>query len=280
MSLNSFKLVFLYFAVTLNKDFVLYLYLYLKRNDHTYGKTHKVLHNFNIDGNIIECTDYAKLLGVTFDWQLKFDKHVDDICVKASKQINALSRLSKKLDLDAKMVIFKSFTLSNFIYCPLVWMFCGKANIDKIEHLQYRALKFVFNEYDETYENLLSRCNLKSILAGRIHRLAIEVFKCVHKKSPPYVNNMFEVNETVYNLRDPYPLKQEKFKTITYGYRSFHYMGSKLWNMLPNEIKSETDIGHFKNLLTMWEGQMVLNLCMLMYLIFFFNFFSLYHQCI
>ena len=32
-----------------------------------------------------------KLLGITFDFKLKFNKHVEDICQKASPKLNAMS---------------------------------------------------------------------------------------------------------------------------------------------------------------------------------------------
>ena len=44
-------------------------------------------------------TDDVKLLGVKFDSNLNFDLHVKNICLKASRQANALERISKHLSL-------------------------------------------------------------------------------------------------------------------------------------------------------------------------------------
>ena len=35
-----------------------------------------------------------KLLGITFDCKLKFNKHIQDICQKASQKLNTLARLA------------------------------------------------------------------------------------------------------------------------------------------------------------------------------------------
>ena len=35
-----------------------------------------------------------KLLGISFDCKLKFNKHIEDICQKASQKLNALARLA------------------------------------------------------------------------------------------------------------------------------------------------------------------------------------------
>ena len=64
-----------------------------------------------------------KVLGVTLDNRLKFDKHGSILCMKASKQINALKRISKYLDENCRILIFKSFISSKFNYCPVSWIF-------------------------------------------------------------------------------------------------------------------------------------------------------------
>ena len=220
----------------------------------TFGKTCKLVQSFKIEDAQIECSETVKLLGITFDTQLKFQKHVDNICEKASRQINMLLRLSRRLESPSKKVIYDSFITANFSYCPLVWMMCGKVNSDKIEHLQYRALKFVYNEYDVSYSDLMERASVSSLLIGRMRRLAIEVFKCVHRLSPKYVCEMFEIHNVNYDFRDPFPLKQRAYKTITHGRRTFSYMGSKLWNDLPNDVKSITSLEEFKDTMRKWDG--------------------------
>ena len=84
-----------------------------------------------LDGTEIKCEDSVKLLGVTLDYMLNFDKHISNICKKAARQINVLLRLSKYLSTETKILIYKSFIRSNFNYCPLVWHFCSKIVLTK-----------------------------------------------------------------------------------------------------------------------------------------------------
>ena len=44
----------------------------------------------------------AKLLGITIDNDLKFDRHVSDICLKANRKLSALIRMSNFLTLDKR----------------------------------------------------------------------------------------------------------------------------------------------------------------------------------
>jgi hypothetical protein len=40
---------------------------------------------------------------------------------------------------------------------PLVWHFCGEGNTKKLEKIQERALRFIYNDSDSSYENLLEK---------------------------------------------------------------------------------------------------------------------------
>jgi hypothetical protein len=57
---------------------------------------HKIV--FELKGNRIECENDVELLGVIMDYELKFDKHISDICKNASRQLNVLKRIGKYLN--------------------------------------------------------------------------------------------------------------------------------------------------------------------------------------
>jgi len=66
----------------------------------------------------------AKRLGVSIDDKLKFDIHVNDICNKPSRQINALITIRRFLSVDDRLKIYQSFIIAKFNFCPLVWHIC------------------------------------------------------------------------------------------------------------------------------------------------------------
>jgi retron-type reverse transcriptase len=74
----------------------------------------------------INSCDDVKLLGVTLDSKLDFNKHISGICRKSAWQLCALRRLSKYLSSEAKMYIFRSYIASNLDYCKIIWHFCSK----------------------------------------------------------------------------------------------------------------------------------------------------------
>lgn len=126
-------------------------------------KTNKAARSFHIGTNEILCEDEVKLLGVNLDFQLNFDSKVTNLCKKAAKQLNISHRLSKFLNESTRLLIFKTFITSNFNYCPLIWHFCSKTNTEKIEKIQFRALRIVFNEFTSSCETLLNKVNLNTL---------------------------------------------------------------------------------------------------------------------
>ena len=54
-------------------------------------------------------------------------------------------------------------------------------------------------------------------------------------------------------MRDPAKLVQPKRNWTTFGLRSFTYLGSKLWNDLPNDFK-DADLALFRDRLRQWDG--------------------------
>ena len=217
-------------------------------------ETNKHITSFNIDNTNIPCEPHVKLLGITIDSNLSFDKHVSNICKKAARQINVLSRLCSNLNLDTRILIYKSFILSNFNYCPLVWHFCSKKLTYKLERLQYRALKIVFNDYKSDYDTLLDRIKMPSLHINRIKQLAIEIFKCLHNISPTYIQELINVKSPKYSFRNTNTLEIPIVNTTTYGKKSFRFEAPKIWNSLPNAIRCTTDYKEFQKLIKLWSN--------------------------
>ena len=104
-----------------------------------------------------------KLLGITFDCKLKFNKHIEDICQKASQKINALARLAPYMGTTKKRIIMNTFFKPQFNYWPLVWMCCNKSLNTKINRLHERCLWIVYNEKKLNFNELLVKDGSDSI---------------------------------------------------------------------------------------------------------------------
>ena len=160
----------------------------------------------------------------------------------------------KNFDLKCRKLIFQSFVLSNFTYCPIVWHFCGKQYNGKIEKIQERALRVLYDDYESECRELLDKSGAISMLQSRLNCIILEVFKSMHNGGPLYIQNMFEIKKSSYSMRDSSKLVRPNRNTTTFGLRSFTYYGSKMWNELPIDFKDTTYLALFRDRLWHWDG--------------------------
>ena len=184
------------------------------------------------------CDDEVKLLGVTIDFKLNFNSYITNICKKAARQLNVLKRIGKHLDRFGKLTIYHSFIMSNFSYCPLTWHFCTEQNSNKIEKIQERALRFIYNDSDSSYETLLQNSKLPSLKIQRMRTTALETFKIIHKKSPLFLQDLVTIKNNIYNFRYINTADIPRPRTTKYGKNSFRYEVSRLWNTLPSKVRN------------------------------------------
>ena len=98
-----------------------------------------------------------KLLGITIDEKLTFNEHIGNLCNKASQKLHALARISKYMDKDKLRTIMKAFITSQFGYCPLVWMYHSRKLNNRINKIQERALRLVYNDNKSNLKELLEK---------------------------------------------------------------------------------------------------------------------------
>ncbi len=65
-------------------------------------------------------------------------------------------------------------------------------------------------------------------------------YKCFYNLNPDYINDMHQIKNVHYNLRDNYTFNVYHFKTKQYMFNSIQYTGVKLWNSLPVNLKHVT----------------------------------------
>ena len=143
----------------------------------------------NINGSIIESRDYEKLLGTYIDSNFSFECHINRICRNASQKLHALARIAKYISEDKEMYIYSN--LSQFNYCPIVWMCHGRGLNNKISNIHERALRIVYQDKKFSFETLLKRDKYTSIYIKSLQYLATELFKVKNDLSPEIMKEIF-----------------------------------------------------------------------------------------
>ena len=155
------------------------------------------------------------------------------------------------MTINQRKVIMKTFVLSHFGYCPLIWMFCGRTLNNKINKIQERSLRMVYDDHTSTFESLLERDQSFTIHETNIQSLAIELYKVVFNLSPDLMKRVFPINP---NPRYP---SQNTFitrniKTVSWGTESLSNIGPIIWENIPRELKRYS-LSKFKTQIRKWK---------------------------
>ena len=142
-----------------------------------------------------------KLLGLTIDNKLNFGIHINNICKVASAKIKGLGRIRSRLNLSQAKLLYNSFILSQFNCCCFIWMFCSKTLQNKINQIQKRALRIVYNEPDLNLDKLVELDKSTTIHLKNIITLLTEVYKTTRGENPIFMNKIFTPKKQYYNLR-------------------------------------------------------------------------------
>ena len=144
--------------------------------------------------------------------------------------------------------------MSNFNYCPLTWHFCGESETKKLEKIQERALRFIYKDYESSYESLLLQSKMPSLKLKRMRTMALVAFKIIYKETPLYLQNIITMKNNSYSFRYSNLTDIPQVRTTNYGLNSFRFRAAKLWNSLPDSFRQISSFNHFKSQINSWEG--------------------------
>ena len=149
----------------------------------------------------------------------------------------------------------KAFIESQFGYWPVVWMFHSRGINNKINRINERASRITYNNKLSSFQDLLDRENSVTIHHRNIRTLAIETFKVLHWLSPPLLNEVFVERNWNYNLRGNNFLNRRRVNSVRYGTESVSFLGPKIWDILPKDIKNSATLNAFKEKIKNWVPQ-------------------------
>ena len=207
--------------------------------------------NINILGHNIEKVDQIEQLGVTIDDQLKWDKHVDKLCKKLSSALFSMRQV-KFLPKSSLLTIYKSLVESRLRYCNVVWGNCGSSLINKLQHLQNRAVELVHPESESVdISRAFKEQSLLNVQQLIDYSTLSMVYNSIHGNCPEYLTELFVPAHDLHNYQTRHACN-DLFSThmnLVAGQRSFLNKGCHLWNSLPQTVQcASTTLCFKKNL--------------------------------
>ena len=124
-------------------------------------------------------------------------------------------------------------------------MFCSRKSNSRINRIHERAMRIAHYDYESTLEQLLIKNKTITSRKKNLQYLAIEIYKTFNDLNPPFMDEIFSINECPYHLRNSQFKTAEPHYTI-YGFNTVSYRCSQIWNSVPNEIKYSPTFQIFK----------------------------------
>ena len=110
-------------------------------------------------------------------------------------------------------------------------------SLKKTEDLQEKALRFLYNNCQLSYEELLDKANSSTMNVKRLRFLCVEIYKTINNLNPSFMKQIFELRETNRNVREKYRLNLNipNYNEVTFG-------------------KSSKNLETFKTVIKNWDG--------------------------
>ena len=84
----------------------------------------------------LQITTGDKILGVNIDENLTWNNHYQFVCRKISSYIWLLSRISRFLSNEHRLLYYKSYIQPHFNYCNVIWGNASNSNVTRMNRLQ------------------------------------------------------------------------------------------------------------------------------------------------
>lgn len=194
---------------------------------------------FNIGEEQLQFVDEAKNLGIWFDINLRFSKHVSYLCQQSFNVLRQLYPSRRILSSKLKLSLCESLIISKLSYCDTVYgPALTKKDETRLQRIQNSCIRFAYGirKFDHLSGKFCESGWLKLRDLRKLHTLT-QVHKILISQQPSYLYNHFEYfGNRGRQSRHSRILIIPKHTSAMYT-RSFIYTATKLYNSIPNTFK-------------------------------------------
>ncbi len=196
----------------------------------------------------VKPSEHIRNLGVIFDGDLNFQKHISCISKTAFYHLRNISKVRSLLSVSDSERLVHAFISSRLDYCNALFPGLTNQALNKLQLIQNAAARILTktNRYEHITPVLKSLHWL--LVKYRIDfKILLVVFKSLNGAAPPYVSDMLTQYIPDRHLRSSCKslLNIPRIHSKS-AQGAFSYYGPTLWNSLPMELRSSPTISSFK----------------------------------
>ena len=206
-----------------------------------------------IGNSDVQSTDSARNLGVILDSSLDMKDHLKSITKSASFAIYKISQISKYLNPQATERLVHAFVSSRLDCCNSLLYGLPQQDIAMLQRIQNSAARLVSRTKKRDHITpVLQELHWLPVEYRIVYKVMLITFKALHGMSPGYIKDLICPYQPSRNLRSSSKnllCHPSKGNTVFYNDRAFCTAAPKLWNQLPDHVRSAPSISTFKSAL-------------------------------
>ena len=210
-------------------------------------------HVYRIRNLTIETDTIEKDLGITFDKDLKFSKHIAAIVRKANSRLGIIKRNFSIRNKETVLPLYKSLIRPILEYGSSIWSPILRTDLIEVEKVQKRATKLIWNIAHLPYNERLRHLKLDSLTFRRRRTDMIQVYRIFKKIDNLEITDFFELNTGSTTRGHSLKLKKPRVS----GRTRQHVFAMRIindWNQLKDDTVKSSSINVFKtNLAREWD---------------------------
>ena len=204
----------------------------------------------NILGNFLSPVGEVRNLGVWFDSDFSFSRHVQNICKSCFAQIRDLRHLRGYLTHHAALMVANALVGSRLDYCNSLFRSVSALDLRKLQCVQNSLARIVTNTTKYSHITPVRKIlHWLPIEQRSIFKTALLVYKFLNCGQPRYFAPFLKPRQSVYNTRRSQAeahFATSLYKSSKHFGLSFAYDAPKIWNDLPDDVRSATSLHSFR----------------------------------
>lgn len=179
---------------------------------------------YTIDNDPLTRVTEQEYLGVTITEDYRWESHVNNVTSTALKRLFMLRRRLRQAPPHVKLLAYTTYVRSVLEYANIIWSPFTKELINKLERIQRKAIRFVYNRYkmSDSPTELLKQAGLFTVEdRGKIARLKF-MFQLIHGQFNLEASNYISIDHTRQTrLKHPHRLIEYRFNVDCFRYAFF-----------------------------------------------------------
>lgn len=196
-----------------------------------------------INNLALESTTSFKYLGVVIDNYLHWQANINSVCSRVSSGCHALLQIRDYFDEEILRILYFSLVHCHLSYCIDSWGWTYTTYLEPLRKLQKRSIRIItHSSHDHPSAPLFHKLQILPIDSLRQQKTAIAMNNVIRYNRPLNSYILCSSSRPTKNvLAGNYNLPPTN---NVYGDRRLQFIGAKIWNNLPQEIKSAFNFPH------------------------------------